>query len=251
MSLVLRIVVIVSLTFCGLALGAYAAFAAFEYNIAMQPGEKGFWFGCAMVTLTVGCWLLLMAAGMLWRSRKRRAAVGCVSAWFLFMPLVLYNAAGFNAGGRREVVNGKSLAIDAYTRAEKDRELASKGLDAAMAAKRWNEVDKFRTQIDADDKVLAKGKPATSDAQADLLARPGITAKTIGNVLPVLTTVMLELAANIFFWAAGAIPLRKLLEKTVVLNPREQKKRPRRPSQKKPRLAIVPKLNVAGNRTIH
>jgi hypothetical protein len=185
---------IVSLAFCGLALGAYAAYAAFQYNTTLQPDEKGLWFGCAMVTLTVGCWLLLMAAGILWRSKRRRAAVGCVSAWFLFMPLVLYNSAGFNAGGRREVVSGKALAIDAYTRAEKDRELASKGLDAAMAAKRWSEVDKFRKQIEADNKVLAKGKPATSDAQADFIA-----PETTGNVLPVLTAVMLELAANIFF----------------------------------------------------
>jgi hypothetical protein len=225
----------VGLTICGLCLGAYAAYAAYEFNASMHPGESGVWFARTMVVLTCGSWMLLIAAGIVRRLGWRREAGLCRIGWFVLMLLVLFNSAGFNVGGRRQAVAEKAQVMADYDRTVMDREQASRAFDAAVAAKRWSAAKTFQSRIEADDKILAGSKKiASSDAQADLLAFTGITGDAVGVGLPIVTTVVVEVAANLFFWAAeliGRSPLGPVEQKPVevaVAEPMETAKKPPR-----------------------
>jgi hypothetical protein len=148
------------------------------------------------------------------------------------MALVLANSAGFTAGGRREAVTGKTVAIEAYERAQQARKQASDGLAAAMAAGRWKEVDRFRTSIESAETTLAKGRPGASDAQADLLSMlTGLKVETVESVLPIANTIILEFAANLLLLAA-ATTRQPAPSKTV--DPVEVMERPR----PQPRLVV-------------
>jgi hypothetical protein len=170
----------------------------------MARGEDGYVFATVMAALTVGCWALLPIAVERWREGAKVSATAWASGWVILMALVLANSAGFTAGGRREAVSGKAVAIEAYERAQQARKEASDGMAAAMAAKRWKEVDRFRASIETAEATLAKGRPGASDAQADLLSMmTGANVETIGRVLPIATTLVLELAANLLLLAAA------------------------------------------------
>jgi hypothetical protein len=149
------------LTSSGLCCGAYCAYAAFRFNVAMARGEDGYVFATVMAALTVGCWALLPIAVERWREGAKVSATAWAGGWVILMALVLANSAGFTAGGRREAVSGKAVAIEAYERAQQARKEASDGMAAAMAAKRWKEVDRFRASIETAEATLAKrGDPA-------------------------------------------------------------------------------------------
>jgi hypothetical protein len=192
------------LTSSGLAAGTYCAYAAWRFNVAMARGDDGYVFATVMAALTVGCWALLPIAVEKWREGAKTQATGWACGWAVIMALVLANSAGFTAGGRREAVTGKSVAIEAYERAQQARKQASDGLAAAMAAGRWKEVDRFRTSIESAETTLAKGRPGASDAQADLLSMlTGFKVETVESVLPIANTIILEFAANLLLLAAA------------------------------------------------
>jgi hypothetical protein len=216
-----------TLTVCGLSAGAYCAYAAFRFNVAMAKGEDGYVFAGVMVALTVGCWALLAIAVERWRDGEKLSSAAWSVTWCILMCLVLANSAGFSAGGRREAVTGKAVAIEAYERAQQARKQASDGLGAAMAAGRWKEVDRFRTSIEAADAVLVRGRPGASDAQADLLTMlTGGSPETIGRVLPIATTLVLEFAANLLLLAAVTTG-KPAKSETVEPNEVERRPRPR------------------------
>lgn len=193
-----------TLTASGLACGAYCAFAAFKFNAAMRPDGEGYIFGGVMALLTVGCWALLPIAVEEWRKGAKLSGAAWASGWAILMALVLANSAGFTAGGRREVVTGKAVAIEAFNRAQQAQKEASDGLAKAMAAGRWKEVDRFRASIESADAILAKGRPGASDVQADMLSMmTGINAETVETILPIATTLVLEFAANLLLLAAA------------------------------------------------
>lgn len=212
------------LTASGLCCGAYCAYAAFRFNVALAHGEDGYVFASVMATLTVGCWALLPIAVERWRDGAKLSATAWVSGWAILTALVLANSAGFTAGGRREAVTGKALAIEAYERAQQAHKEASDGMAAAMAAQRWKEVNRFRASIEAAEATLAKGRPGASDAQADILSMmTGANVETVGRVLPIATTLVLEFAANLLLLAAATT--RPTSPKTV--EPKEVERRPR------------------------
>jgi hypothetical protein len=211
------------LSFSGLCCGAYCAYAAFRFNVALARGEDGFVFASVMAALTVGCWALLPIAAEKWRERAKLSAAAWVIGWGILMTLVIANSAGFTAGGRREAVTEKAVAIEAYERAQHARKEASDGLAVAIAGKRWKEVDRFRASIETAEAALAKGRPGASDPQAELLSMmTGASPETVGRVLPIATTLVLEFAANLLLLAAATTRRRpsKTVERKEIERPR-------------------------------
>lgn len=212
-----------ALTFCGLAVGGYCAYAAFRFNAAMAEGADGYVFAVVMASLTVGTWLLLPLARERWAEGARFESLLWGSAWFVALALVLANSAGFTAGGRKDAVSSKATAIAAYDRADKDFKRASADLEMLKASPRWektagcstnlqpdaskalcNQVARDQRDIRTAEATLALGRPGSSDAQAEVLARvTGLKIETVSTILPIATTLVLELMANVFMFAAA------------------------------------------------
>ncbi|MDX2265427.1 MAG: hypothetical protein NW215_10695 [Hyphomicrobiales bacterium] len=137
---------------------------------------------------------------------------------------VFLNAAGFVAQHRGEGVRGKTDAIGAFERAEADLAAARADLAAQKASPLWAAssacgAPKGETQrrlcakaatleakIETASANLDRGRPASSDAHAELVAwATGAPAETVGKALPLYTGVFAELLAALCFFAAGKL----------------------------------------------
>ena len=75
------------------------------------------------------------------------------------------------------------------------------------------------------DVTLAKGRLGASDPQAELLSTlTGVSTETIGRVLPIATTLVLEFAANLLLLAAATT---RQPAKSETVEPKETEPRPR------------------------
>jgi hypothetical protein len=202
---------------CGGIVGAYCAYTAFRNGQMLASGLDGVAFGAAFAAVVVGSWFLLPLAALSPRSR----AIIMRAGWALCLAFVLINAIGFTATHRTHTVGDKANAITAYDVSLKSLSEAQERLSALKANPRWaktsgcsdataersiefcGQVRDAQASVSSNQAVIATGKPATADAQADTIAwATRIDASVVSRALPIFMAVVLDIAASMFIWAA-------------------------------------------------
>lgn len=211
------------LTLCGLAAGVYCIPAAFWNGVAMAEGSNGYILGFALAAIVVGSWLLGPIALERFRSGAIGAGIVLTLAWVVTFGLVLANSVGFVATSRGQAVSSRVVAIERYERADADMKRFNTELQAAKSSPRWaitsgctsnivadaskaycRDVAKLQKGIQEAEGTLKLGRPGTGDAQAEMLSWvTGMKIETISKALPLWTPIIMELAANGFFFAAA------------------------------------------------
>jgi hypothetical protein len=249
-----RIVLLV----CGLVAAAYSVPAAFLNGLAIARGVSGYVTAIAMVGVVIVSLVLDPIALECFRTGDRSRGLMLTAAWLITFPLVVANSIGFTASNRVEAVDSKQDAIEKAQRASAERDRLTRDLTVAQQSPRWEQtsgcpanrskgaskeycdrVDEMRQGVQAANKTLDAGRPATSDAMAEQLAWvTGLAPATIQRLMPMWMLVeVAAMAAMIgaFAKAAPAAPERKPKRKA------KRKASRRKMQAQKPTLTVVPK----------
>jgi hypothetical protein len=166
---------------------------------------------------------------------------------------------GAIATHRTEQVGGREQQIETYQRAQADREVINKEIEAADAKGQSKRADRLRQELRSVNVTLAAGRPATSDAQAETLAwvtRGAVPAPTIGKALPVWLAIAVDIGCTGCFTAIGMVGQKpgRQQEPTVTKRRKVKRSKPRRKAEvvKFPVITngkVSP--TVAANETMH
>jgi hypothetical protein len=230
---------------CGAVVGCYAAYSAFRNGQSMAGGLDGIAFGSAFAAVVIGGWFLLPLADRQQGTSRMLMRLG----WAMCLVFVLINAVGFTATHRTTVVGDKTNSITAYDTALTGLKSAQEALTAMKSNARWQktsgcsdvtaersiefcrQVQQAQADIAKYQPVVASGKPATADAQADTIAWV-IQADTgvVSRAMPIFMAVVLDVAASLFIWAAMTTYQTAVAPSVVVETP---KKAPKPATKKK------------------
>jgi hypothetical protein len=205
---------------CGGIVGAYCAYTAFRNGQMLATGLDGVAFGSAFAATVVGSWFILPLAA---HSPAGRAALMRLG-WALCLAFVLINAIGFTASHRTMQVGEKANSIVSYDTALKSLQEAQDRLTAMKANPRWvrtsgctdataeqsiefcRQVQQAQSIATGNQAVVASGRPATADAQADTIAwATRIDTAVVSRALPIFMAVVLDIAASLFIWVAMTV----------------------------------------------
>src|SRR5271166_1431037 len=161
----------------GCVAGAYSAYAAFSNGKLISDGATGTMFGLAFASVVVINWIMLPWADKRAEEGSYRDAWLWRASWLLALGFVLANSIAYCAHYRTEMTEGKGLLIDAYERAQRAEELATKELNGLMSSGRWaatggcssaliqkwkpycERVRKAQAHVDEARATLAQGRP--------------------------------------------------------------------------------------------
>jgi hypothetical protein len=202
---------------CGIGAGAVCAYTAYHNGLNMDHGEAGRWFGYGFLAIVAGSWLLWPLAGHMKHLGNKGTANGLQAAWFVAMLFVIGNSIMFTASHRTETVEGRGLAIEKYDAAKAEKDRLGEELRLMKQNTAWTESNGCTTRvqgsrklcerkaeverkIEAQNAILAAGKPGAKDAGAETLAWVlGADASKVGRAWPIYIAVMLEMIASLMF----------------------------------------------------
>jgi hypothetical protein len=234
---------------CGVVVGAYCAFTAFRNGQTLAAGIDGIAFGSAFASVVVGSWFLLPLAAHSPRGRAALMRLG----WALCLAFVLINAVGFTANHRTAVVGGKANTIVAYDVALSGLKAAQDAIAEMKVNPRWGKtagctdvtvpqsaefcgtVQAAQAELARARTVVASGKPAVADAQADTIAwATRIDSTVVARALPIFMAIVLDIAASLFIWTALTVylPAKAKTRKRAPAKPKAMTARPKRWTKK-------------------
>jgi hypothetical protein len=217
-----KIVTIIILVLCGLALASYSIASAFLNGMRMAPAPTGYIVGAVLSAFFV--WATL-SGSLAMRALKLRSfgfAFTMACHWLFFTALALTMSIGFAAGFRGDTVSVRQAAIDAHDRAKVRRELVMADLKTAQAAHRRTE--RLQSELKTLDGQLSVDPPAVADYQAASISwLTGASSGTVAQMLPVAMAVAGDIGPAGCFMALTWLSIQA--KPTVLIKKRRRRKR--------------------------
>jgi len=217
-----KIVTIVMLVLCGLALASYSVASAFLNGMRMMPAPAGYVAGAVFSAFFI--WATI-SGSLAMRALKLRSygfAFTMACHWLFFTALVLVNSITFAATFRGDTVSVRQSAIDAHDRAKARRELVLADIRTAQTAGR--RTDRLQGELKTLDGQLLVDRPAVADYQADALSYlTGASAGTVAHLQPVALAIASDVGPAGCFMALTWLSLQ--MKPTVPIKKRRRRKR--------------------------